>query len=131
MRIVHGVALRNAYAMRLVTGITRRFFALNVLAVLGKTIVVQNTVAAVTAIAKRVGELTFQRVIQNGVVASQQWRVFGSVRALRPRSADARSRTRIMAAGAADDSLFVQRENKARYIIVSPGLGDRVERRII
>ena len=62
----HGM---NEYAMRVMAGITRRFLTGNVFVMVLETLIIQDAIAAMTSIAKRVGKFTFGRVIHNAIIA--------------------------------------------------------------
>ena len=100
VRIIGWIPLRCTYAMRVMTNVARRIFALNVFVVLGKTLIVKNAIATVAAIAQRIIGCALGRVVQSLVVTNQNRRKSRTMRAVRAGPARACRVIRVVAINA-------------------------------
>ena len=71
MRVVRRSTLRAAYTVRIMASIAGRILAAYVLVVLAETIVIENTVPAMAAVAQSIIRRAFGSVIQRNVVANK------------------------------------------------------------
>jgi len=78
MRVIPNIALCIADAVRVVTGRAWRLFV-QVLVMLRKTLIGQNTVATVTLVTQLIGRVAFGRIIGCFIPVGQQRRMSGSV----------------------------------------------------